>query len=324
MSEIPIARALLLLPFILATACSSGDNATSQSGSEGGAGTSAGSGGAGATGGGGAGGGGGGGGAGGGTGGGSADPCEKPWPSATSTGIPDGTPQLTVLKDDLHTEQDGQVFDAVELNGRLYIDHKNITIRRSRLVGDQYYAVYATDTADGLTIEDCDIEGGLLLPNNSTVRRSHAHAGAGGSRADGFIFAASNVLLEDNLIDGLAGDDGAHVDGIQDMGGTGIVIRHNWIDPSSPPINNGGVNAALFVSPEFGNPSSDVTVECNMLLGGGSWYPLRIYNTTGTVVVVGNRFDRNFMGVPVHLVETTITTWGDNAYADNGEEIPPP
>ena len=61
-----------------------------------------------------------------------------------------------------------------------------------------------------------------------------------------------------------------------------------------------------------------------MLLGGGSWYPLRIYNTTGAVVVRKNRFDRNFMGVPVDLVETKITTWEDNAYADDGEAIAAP
>jgi hypothetical protein len=142
------------------------------------------------------------------------------------------------------------------------------------------------------------------------------------TRNDGFQFAASHVLLEDNLFDGLVPTPGAHVDGIQDMGGVDIVFRHNWIDPAvSGPIDNGGVNAAIFVSPEGDSPSADVTVECNMLLGGGSWYPLR---TTGSVVVRKNRFDRNFMGVPVHLVDTTVTTWEDNAYSDDEEAIPAP
>lgn len=257
-------------------------------------------------------------------GGSSEDPCAKPWPDAKTVGIPAGTPELKVINGDIHTEQDGQVFDAVELRGRLYLDHKDITIKRSRLIGDEYYAVYASEGSSGLTIEDCEITGGVGFPDHTTVRRSYAHSGFGHNRDDGFIFVASHVLIEDCLVDGLAGGDGAHVDGIQGMGGADVVFRHNWVDPTSPPIENGGVNAAIFVSPEFDVPSSDVTVECNMILGGESWYPLRLYSTSGNVVVRGNRFDRNFLGVPAHFEETTPTVWEDNAFADNGEEIPAP
>lgn len=319
-----VRRAAPLLQLILAAtvvvACgSSGDgpaDSTAGAGGHGGTGAPAGSGGGSTT--------GTGGGAGGAGGAPSGDPCANPWPTAATTGIPAGTPELTVIEGDIHTEQDGQVFDAVELRGRLYLDHKDITIKRSRLLGDEYYAVYASDGASGLTIEDCEIFGGVGFPDNTAVRRSHAHSGFEHTRDDGFIFAASHVLIEDCLVDGLEGGPGAHVDGIQDMGGADVVFRHNWIDPSSPPVDNGGVNAAIFVSPEFGLTSSDVTVECNMILGGESWYPLRIYETTGTVVVRGNRFDRSFLGTPAHLENTTATVWEDNAYADDGELIPAP
>ncbi|TKC88631.1 hypothetical protein [Polyangium fumosum] len=43
-------------------------------------------------------------GGGGGAGGSNADPCAKPWPDATNTGIPAGTPALAVIDNDLHTE----------------------------------------------------------------------------------------------------------------------------------------------------------------------------------------------------------------------------
>lgn len=77
------------------------------------------------------------------------------WPTAATTGIPAGTPALEVLSDEsLHTTRAGQVLDAVELRGRLYVDHPGVIIRRSRLVGDVYYAVYATEGGTGLTIED--------------------------------------------------------------------------------------------------------------------------------------------------------------------------
>ncbi|MDI3289286.1 hypothetical protein [Polyangium sp. 15x6] len=44
-------------------------------------------------------------------------------------------------------------------------------------MGDEYNVVCATETASGLMIEDCEIYGGILSPGNTTVRRSHTHAG---------------------------------------------------------------------------------------------------------------------------------------------------
>jgi len=245
------------------------------------------------------------------------------WPTAATVGIPGGTPTLTVMADaSYHTQSDGQIFDAVELRGRLYVDHDNVVIRRSRLIGDEYYAVYSTDGATGLSIEDSDIVGGVLMGDGFTGRRDHLHAPEGGTRDDGWIFSASQVLLEDNLIDGLIGGQGAHLDGVQVMGGQGIVIRNNWIEAISPPISGGGVNAAIFFKPDFAE-ISDVTVDCNMLIEQDGYYPLRI-DARGSVVVRHNRWRRGFTGTsPVNLTNTTVTTWEDNAYED-GEIIPTP
>jgi len=35
------------------------------------------------------------------------------------------------------------------------------------------------------------------------------------------------------------------------MGGDDITVRHNWIAAVSPPIDGGGVNAAVFFGPGF-------------------------------------------------------------------------
>ncbi len=245
------------------------------------------------------------------------------WPTAATSGIPAGTPALTVMADaSYHTTADGQVLDAVELRGRLYVDHRDVTIRRSRLVGDVYYAVYSTAGGTGLTIEDSEIVGGVLLGDGFTGRRNHLHAPAGGAKDDGWIFAASHVLLEYNLIDGLAGDAGAHLDGVQVMAGTDIAVVNNWIEAVSPPIAGGGVNAAVFFAPDFGE-ISDVRVDCNMLIEADGYYPLRL-DARGAVVVRHNRWRRGFLGTaPVLATHTTVTTWEDNAYED-GESIPAP
>jgi hypothetical protein len=249
--------------------------------------------------------------------------CEAgDWPADGGVGIPDDAPALTPIDGDLHTEAAGQVLDAVELRGRLYVDHPDVVIRRSRLVGDIYYAVYATEGGERLTIEDCDVVGGILVPDGFVGRRNHLHAPAGGFRDDGWIFAASDVVLEDNRIDGLVGDTGAHVDGIQIMAGDNVVIRRNYIDAASPPIEGGGVNAAIFFAPDFG-PISNIAVDCNMLISPEAYYPLRIYDAAGTVEVRHNRWSRDHLGAPVYVESTAITAWEDNAYID-GEAIPEP
>jgi hypothetical protein len=163
----------------------------------------------------------------------------------------------------------------------------------------------------------------VLFADGFTGRRDHLHARAGGSKDDGWIFAASHVLLEDDLIDGLVGDDGAHLDGIQVMAGGDIVIRNNWIEAVSPPIpGGGGVNAAIFFGPDFGE-ISDVTVDCNMLIEEDGYYPLRL-DARGAVVVRHNRWRRGFAGTsPVNATDTVVTAWEDNAYED-GTPIPAP
>jgi hypothetical protein len=244
------------------------------------------------------------------------------WPTAATTGIPAGTPELQVLSDaSIHTTGAGQVLDAVELRGRLYVDHPGVIVRRSRLVGDVYYAVYATEGGTGLTIEDSEIVGGVLIPDGFTGRRNHLHAPDGGTKDDGWIFAASDVTLEDNLIDGLVGDAGAHLDGIQVMAGSNLVIRHNWIEAVSPPISGGGVNAAIFLGPDFGE-ISDVVIDCNMLIEEDGYYPLRL-DARGLVAVRHNRWRRGHLGSPALAVDTAVTAWEDNAYED-GEVIETP
>lgn len=252
------------------------------------------------------------------------------WPTASTVGIPAGTPSLTVMADEsYHTAYDGQIYDHVELRGRLYVDHQGVIIRRSRLIGDVWYAIYSADDATDLTIEDSDIQGGVLFVDGFVGRRNHLHAPAGGDKDDGWIFGASHVLLEDNLIDGLVGGPGAHLDGIQAMDGQDIAIVNNWIEAISPPIpddeqgNPGGVNAAVFFKPDFG-AISDVRVDCNMLIEEEGYYPLRIWSG-GAVVVRHNRWRRGFVGTsPVDIHDgTVVTTWEDNAYED-GEPIPAP
>src|SRR5689334_18307189 len=50
------------------------------------------------------------------------------WPTATTVGLPAGTP-LHVVTKDLRTTQDGQVIEGLDMRARIYVRHKNVTIR---------------------------------------------------------------------------------------------------------------------------------------------------------------------------------------------------
>jgi hypothetical protein len=250
------------------------------------------------------------------------------WPTASTVGLPAGT-SLQVVTTDMRTTQDGQVIEGLDMRARIYVRHKNVTIRNCILAGDIYYAVYVEDAGrEGpVLIEHCDINSGINSGHNATFRNNHMFAAPGRFKNDGILIGANNVLIENNLIDKLKGDAGAHIDGIQILSGNNITIRNNWIEVADNPETgeDGGPNAAILVG-VYLEPTSNVTVECNMLIMRDGWYPLRIVDVTGNIVVRHNRWRHGALNdIPAHIdnPDATSTTWEDNAFED-GIVIPKP
>lgn len=250
------------------------------------------------------------------------------WPTANTVGLPKGT-SLQVVTQEMHTTQDGQIIEGLDMRARIYVRHKNVTIRNCKLAGDIYYAVYVENAAwnGPLLIEKCDITSGLNCGHNTTIRDNHFYAPAGGFKNDGVLVGADNILIENNLIHNLRGDAGAHIDGIQVLNGTHITITNNWIEVSDNPEtgDNGGPNAAIYLG-VYQAPTTDVTVECNMLIMKDGWYPLRITDVTGEIIVRHNRWRHGSLNdIPVDFDNpgASMTIWDDNAFED-GVVIPDP
>jgi hypothetical protein len=250
------------------------------------------------------------------------------WPTASTVGLPAGT-SLKVVTTDMRTTQDGQVIEGLDMRARFYVKHKNVTIRNCKLTGDIYYAVYVEAVAkDGpLLIENCDITSGIESGNNATFRNNHMYAPPGGFKNDGLILGGDNLLIENNLIHNLKGDAGAHIDGIQILNGNNITIRNNWVEVLDNPETgaDGGPNAAILVG-VYLEPTSNVTVECNMLIMKDGWYPLRIEDVTGKIIVRHNRWRHGALNdIPVDYNNpgASSTVWEDNAFED-GIVIPDP
>jgi hypothetical protein len=247
-----------------------------------------------------------------------ADPSSCPAPG--TGGRPTTLPAPTVLTGSVHTTGPGQVFDNVRIQGRLYIDHPGVVIRNSTLVGDQYYAVYATTGGTGFTIEDSDLNGPVKFSNGSTVRDAHIFGSPGTTLADGLFVQGDDIMIDNVRIEQLRPNRDQHADGIQLMYGRGITIRNSYIDPTpAPGVIVDDVNAAIFTMGPAPTPVADLTISCNVLVHvPGTYYPLRINAPQGAVTVTDNTVSDAVGSAPVAVTGPTPAplTWSGNQLAD--------
>lgn len=245
----------------------------------------------------------------------SSDPCSRPKPGPTNTGVPAGT-KLT-KSGSIKVETDGAVVEDLDIEGAITVLANDVTIRRVRIRSGDYYPIrYFDNDNRGLVVEDSEIEGtsddvtSAIAFANYTARRLNVHGGADGFKAD------ANVLIEDCWIHDLRNGPGQHNDGVQSTGGKGVTIRHNVIEGAS--------NATVQTGDE-GGATEDLTVQCNWLDGGG--YALNIRGTGATVPkntrILDNRFGRTSAYGPWTIDDPSPVVTG-NVYDDDGSAIPWP
>ena len=125
--------------------------------------------------------------------------------------------------------------------------------------------------------------------------------------------------VEDSWIHNLNAPGGPHIDGIQiDGARSNIVVRHNFID-----MREWGQTAAVMIDNYFG-PTSNVTVDKNLLLGGG-W---TVYSDgrfdggpiTG-VSFTNNRIDNGQWGYA--SIDNNTPVWTGNVDHSSGATIQP-
>jgi len=240
------------------------------------------------------------------------NPCARPKPGPTNTGVPAGT---TLKKSGTVTvDQDGAVVEDLDIDGQVMVNADNVTIRRVRITSGDYYPIRYDDPHRGLVVEDTEIIGtsddatAAISFSHYTARRVNVHGSADGLKAD------EDVLIEDSWIHDPRNADGQHNDGVQSTGGKGVTLRHNVIAGAS--------NAAVQTGDE-GARTEDLTIQCNWLSGGG--WTLNIRGTGATVPIntkiIDNRFGRDHGYGPWTLDDPNPTVTG-NVYDDDGTPIP--
>lgn len=242
-------------------------------------------------------------------------PEQSHWPNASNTGVPEGV-QLTP-SDGFTITEDGTVIEKLDISGVLNIAASNVTVKYCKIKGGIFFRSYLGH--ENLLIEDCEIgpsegsggDNGVVF-SHYTMRRCNIHNFYDGAKING------NVLIEDCYIHDMYLDNGAHIDGLQNVGGQGdVTLRHNNIDVRPYNVNNDNGNAAIFFA-DF--PEGTMTIENNLLAGGH--YTLQVLDNA-EYIVRNNHFVRDSYTYGTHryTCESCISIWEGNVFANDGEEI---
>lgn len=257
-----------------------------------------------------------------------------PRPGPDNTGVPAGTRLRS--SGSLRLETPGEVVDGLDVDGCVEIIAADVVIRRTRIRCGEYYPIriYEEEGAS-LVIEDSEIVGtsGLAqagIAFSSYVARRVDISGT----ADG-LKATEKVVVENSWIHDLWLGPGDHADGVQSTGGSGVVIRNNFIDIIDRGRGHGELPNAVFQVGKDGEgepPVGNFVIEGNWLYGGG-WVVNLDAGLPGNRVV-DNRFGRGPALVhnqlpfpqygPLNLlgVRSYILVQG-NVWDDTGQQIEP-
>jgi hypothetical protein len=212
-------------------------------------------------------------------------PAYPAFPDAACTGTLPGVARTS--SGSITTSSAGQVIQNLDINGRITVNHNNVTIRNVKITNPRGVAISnIASGATGLLIEDVELDGtgntsgaSAVDFDNYILRRANIHHYGEGPGC------RNNAVIEDSYMHTFTDftSQGAHQDGIQCEFGRNNTIRHNTIL-----MNVRGGNAAVVIGNQPGN--ADNVVENNLLAGGG--YTLYFGGTTG--ISRNNKFSTQF------------------------------
>ena len=192
--------------------------------------------------------------------------AQPSWPTGANTGVPAGTTLRP--SGSITVTTPGAVIDSLLVTGTITVLANNVTIMRTKVVGDGIFN--GDDAYSGTKIIDTEIDGqkrsgytrGISYSDYSCVRCNIHGVGQG-------IAASNNVELRDSWIHDLIGEGdpangGSHNEAVLSNGGTNITVVNNRLDSGSGPQ----FSSSLSLYGDFA-PVRDVLVQGNLFNGGG-------------------------------------------------------
>ncbi len=246
---------------------------------------------------------------------GAGDPTDRPWehntgPSNPGALTPSGSLMITT---------DGAVYENLDVNGDIWIDADNVTIRNFRInAGGASYGMKVFDGHSGVVIEDGEITGfgsAGILGVGYTASRLHVHTSGG----DAFKIqgVGGPTVLQTSFVEKFGLVNGVdHSDAVQSNDSTlttsNVTIRrNNFYMPNGIgyyPNANFMLQQAL----------SNWVIEENWLDGGT--YTVYCYDYTTQVTVRNNFFGRSSL-YGLNAPQRPCKSWTGNVWEDTGDPI---
>ncbi|MFB6452970.1 Ig-like domain-containing protein [Bradyrhizobium tunisiense] len=232
------------------------------------------------------------------------------WPDATNTGVSAGV-TLTPHYGDLVIDTAGAVISGLDIYGSVFINAPNVTLENCKVTTDAFYAVRVATGVTGAVIQHNEIngvgtgnDGDYGIMGQGTFIANNIYNVENGIGVDG-----GNTLIQDNYIHDMIASGSPHYDGISiDGKNYDITIRHNTV------INDHTQTAAIMIDNYFG-PVSNVTVDNNLLYGGGyNIYSSAQFNggsVTG-VSITNNHMGGGYWGPTAFTGNTPVYTGNVN------------
>lgn len=262
-------------------------------------------------------------------------PAYPAMPDASCTGVLAGS-VLASMSGRIVLSTPGQVFENKDVAGCIVVKASNVTIRNVRVRGascdnqhqiDTGYGAYA-----GILIEDVEVDGmstsgyGAGIGNSGfTCRRCNIHHVGQG------INMSNDVVVEDSYIhnmisEGNPATTGSHNEAIISNGGSGFVIRHNYLDGETK-----NASSSLSLYGDFSR-ISNVIVEQNLFNGGGfcvygGSVPGKPYPVASNTKFVNNRFGQRYYGSCGYYGPVTSfssangNVWSGNVWDSSGAPV---
>jgi hypothetical protein len=198
-------------------------------------------------------------------------PVPSDAPSASTTGFNGcgvGLDGLSSLTGTIELG-DGEVLENFDLAGEIKVEGEDVVIRCGRIRSDALYAVTNPVGGDSgsFLIEDVQIVGTATdMAANSAALSPYGSWTARGvdvSRFRDGVKVGSNQTLEGSWIHDLWKTEGAHNDGVQSVGGSGVTLSGNRIEGPWR-----ASTSAIMIGADV-EPITDYTFTGNWFSGGG-------------------------------------------------------
>ena len=241
-------------------------------------------------------------------------PTEEPTPTETATPTPEPivwpSPETTGPRVEstrtvagLSSSADGELIEAITINGRLTIRHDNVTVRDVTINGTGTYMLYVRSKADGtcptgVRIEHTEINGAgaaeedipIFMQCGATFDRGHVHNVGRSSRVVNNGTVSNSYIIADRT-----GDSGSHRGAVGNNGGHDNQIIGNVLLCAAP----SGCSGAIPMYGDFA-PVENMLVKDNLIATTGSYCTYggsldsKPYPEGSNIRFIGNHFSTRY------------------------------